>query len=184
MSRIGKKEIAIPEGVTITLAEGFVTVKGPRGELKRAFFGDHLDLHIVDSIASITRKQDTKQHKSFHGLMRTLIANMVIGVTTGFTKTLLMKGVGYKAELKGNDLVVNVGFSHPVNFPAPEGISFVIEDATTIKITGESKELVGQLASNIRKLRKPEPYKGKGIFYVINGVPEYIARKEGKRASG
>jgi large subunit ribosomal protein L6 len=116
--------------------------------------------------------------------MRTLIAKMIIGVTTGCTKTLLMKGVGYKAELKGKDLVVSVGFSHPVVFPYQEGIEFQVQDLTTINISGCNNELVGQMASTIRKLREPEPYKGKGIFYVVNGVPEYVARKEGKRASG
>ncbi|GAA0116387.1 50S ribosomal protein L6 [Clostridium senegalense] len=176
MSRIGRLPIAIPNGVTVTVSpENVVTVKGPKGELTKAMCKD-MNIAIEENSIVITRPSDVKQHRALHGLTRALINNMVIGVANGYTKTLQLVGVGYRATVKGNKLVLNLGFSHPVEIDAVEGITFETPDANTINVKGINKELVGAVAADIRSWRKPEPYKGKGIKYTN----EVIRRKEGK----
>ncbi|MBB3171473.1 50S ribosomal protein L6 [Parvibacter caecicola] len=175
MSRIGKLPIAVPSGVTVTIDGSTVTVKGPKGELSRSFQpvisikqeGDQIVCAPLD---------ETREANAFHGLTRTLIANMVEGVSKGFSKKLQLVGVGYRAALKGKNLEMQLGYSHPVLVEAPEGITFEVPSQTEIVVTGPSKEQVGQVAANIRKWRKPEPYKGKGIRYE----GEYVRRKVGK----
>ncbi|GAA0127318.1 MULTISPECIES: 50S ribosomal protein L6 [Clostridium] len=176
MSRIGRLPIAIPNGVTVTVSpENVVTAKGPKGELTKAMCKD-MNIAIEENSIVITRPSDVKQHRALHGLTRALINNMVIGVANGYTKTLQLVGVGYRATVKGNKLVLNLGFSHPVEIDAVEGITFETPDANTINVKGINKELVGAVAADIRSWRKPEPYKGKGIKYTN----EVIRRKEGK----
>jgi len=175
MSRIGKVPVPVPKGVTVSAAGTTVSVKGPRGELKRTF---HVDLAIKvegDTIL-VQRPSDEKHHKALHGLTRTLIANMVEGVTKGYSKTLEIAGVGYKAEPKPYGLQLALGFSHPVEFRAPAGIKLTAPNPTTVLIEGSDKEIVGQVAAEIRGLRPPEPYKGKGIKYAN----EIVRRKAGK----
>ena len=175
MSRIGKLPIAVPSGVTVTIDGSTVTVKGPKGELSRSFQpvisikqeGDQIVCAPLD---------ETREANAFHGLTRTLIANMVEGVSKGFSKKLQLVGVGYRAALKGKNLEMQLGYSHPVLVEAPEGITFEVPSQTEIVVTGPSKEQVGQVAANIRKWRKPEPYKGKGIRYE----GEYVRCKVGK----
>jgi large subunit ribosomal protein L6 len=176
MSRIGKKPVEIPAGVEVKLSGNSLRVKGPKGELSREF---HPKMAIRQEGASIVveRASDHRMDRSLHGLTRTLINNMVSGVTKGFERVLEINGVGYKAEVKGNVLVLNMGYSHPVNFELPKGVSAAVEKATTIKLSSIDKELVGQVAANVRAVRKPEPYKGKGIKYA----EETILRKEGKK---
>ncbi|MGC2424953.1 MAG: 50S ribosomal protein L6 [Nitrospirota bacterium] len=176
MSRIGKKPVEIPAGVEVKLSGNSLRVKGPKGELSREF---HPKMAIRQEGASIVveRASDHRLDRSLHGLTRTLINNMVSGVTKGFERVLEINGVGYKAEVKGNILVLNMGYSHPVNFELPNGVSAAVEKATTIKLSSIDKELVGQVAANVRAVRKPEPYKGKGIKYA----EETILRKEGKK---
>jgi large subunit ribosomal protein L6 len=176
MSRIGKKPVEIPAGVEVKLSGNSLHVKGPKGELSREF---HPKMAIRQEGASIVveRVSDHRLDRSLHGLTRTLINNMVSGVTKGFDRVLEINGVGYKAEVKGNVLVLNMGYSHPVNFELPKGVSAAVEKATVIKLTSIDKELVGQVAANVRAVRKPEPYKGKGIKYA----EETILRKEGKK---
>ncbi len=175
MSRIGKLPIAVPAGVEVTIDGTTVTTKGPKGELTRTFQPIMMIEREGDEIL-VKRPDDSREAKSLHGLTRTLIANMVEGVSTGFTKKLQLVGVGYRAALKGKDLEMQLGFSHPVIVEAPEGITFEVPSQTEIVVTGPSKEQVGQVAANIRKWRKPEPYKGKGIRY--DG--EFVRRKVGK----
>lgn len=178
MSRIGKQSIKIEQGVDVRIELGVIFVKGPKGELKRSLISS-LNTKIEDGQIIITPKDEEKQTRAFWGLQRSLIANMVEGVTQGFSKKLELVGVGYKASLSGKDLVLDIGFSHSVTIPAAEGITFEVEK-TKITILGIDKELVGQTAASIRKIRKPEPYKGKGIRYE----GEVVRRKIGKKAAG
>lgn len=176
MSRVGKKIIEVPANVTVTVAEGnTVTVKGPKGELVRSF---HQDMKIEQegNVITVSRPSDSKEHRTNHGTTRALLANMVTGVSAGFEKSLELIGVGYRAQLQGKKLVLNVGYSHPVEFTPEDGLEVEVPSNTKIIIKGISKERVGALASNIRDVRPPEPYKGKGIRYE----GEHVRRKEGK----
>jgi large subunit ribosomal protein L6 len=175
MSRIGRMPVAIPEGVTVNVDGNAVTVKGPRGELHRAFRPE-MSIALESGEVRVTRPADDKRHRSLHGLTRSLIHNMVAGVTTGFSKRLEIHGVGYRAESLGSGIKLLVGYSHPVEFKAPPGITISVENPTTVKIEGIDKEVVGQIAAEIRAVRPPEPYKGKGIRYV----GEHVRRKAGK----
>ena len=179
MSRIGKQPITVPAGVDVTIDGTTVTVKGPKGELTRSFPEIMIITREGDDIL-VERPDDTREAKAYHGLVRTLIANMVEGTSTGFKKKLQLVGVGYRAALKGKDIEMQLGFSHPVLVVAPEGITFEVPSQTEIIVSGPSKEQVGQVAANIRKWRKPEPYKGKGIRYE----GEQVRRKLGKAAKG
>ena len=175
MSRIGKAPIAIPSGVDVTISGQHVTVKGPKGTLSRVIPGE-IVVRKEDDTLFVERPNDERQNRSLHGLSRTLVSNMVIGVTEGFAKELEIVGVGYRAEAQGANLRLALGFSHPVNVPAPDGITFEIPVQTRVIVKGIDKELVGQVAANIRSIRKPEPYKGKGVRYA----GERILRKAGK----
>ncbi len=177
MSRIGKKPVMIPKGVTIDHKGNSVKVKGPKGELEGSF-DSRISIEIKDGELTVTRPNDTKEIKSLHGLSRALIQNMVNGVTEAYQKTLDIVGVGYRAELKGKNLLLNMGYSHPIYFIPPEGIVLQVPTQTQIVISGIDKQLVGMVASKIRSIRKPEPYKGKGIKYS----DEQIVRKAGKTA--
>ncbi len=175
MSRIGKMPIDLPSGVTLTQADGEVTVKGKNGELKSKF-DKKMTIKQEGEQLIVTRPDDTKQSKALHGLTRALLANMVTGVSEGFSKTLEIVGVGYRVQLQGTKLIFGLGYSHPVEVEAPAGITFEVPNPNTIIIKGNNKQHVGQCAANIRTLRPPEPYKGKGIKYQ----GEYIRRKVGK----
>ena len=175
MSRIGKAPIAVPSGVDVTIAGRTVTVKGPKGTLAREIPGE-ITVRKEDSTLFVERPNDERTNRALHGLSRSLVNNMVIGVTEGFTKELEIVGVGYRAEAQGANLRLALGFSHPVVVPAPEGITFEIPVQTRIIVKGIDKEIVGQVAANIRSIRKPEPYKGKGVRYLN----ERILRKAGK----
>lgn len=176
MSRIGRLPIAIPAGVTVTVTpDNVVTVKGPKGELTEAMSKD-MTIVLENNEVVVSRPSDNKNHRSLHGLTRALINNMVIGVTEGFSKTLELNGVGYRAQLQGKKIVMNLGFSHPVEIEPTEGVEIKIDGTTKLIISGCDKQKVGAVAANIRKWRKPEPYKGKGIKYA----GEVIRRKEGK----
>ena len=176
MSRVGRLPIAIPAGVTVQVTpENVVTVKGPKGELTKAMCTE-MNIAIEDNQIVVTRPSDVKEHRALHGLTRALINNMVNGVTNGYAKTLQLVGVGYRAASKCKGLTLNLGFSHPVEIEAVEGITFELPDTTTVIVKGIDKELVGAVAADIRTWRKPEPYKGKGIKYAN----EVIRRKEGK----
>jgi large subunit ribosomal protein L6 len=177
MSRIGRKPIPLPTGVTVSILPEEVRVNGPRGELHERI---HRDITVAQEGEEllVTRPTDRGEHRALHGLTRSLVANMVEGVTSGYVKTLEIQGVGYRAQLRGRDLELALGFSHPVSIKAPEGIEFEVPQPTRIIVKGISKQLVGETAANIRKRRPPEPYKGKGIRYE----GEYVARKVGKRA--
>jgi large subunit ribosomal protein L6 len=177
MSRIGRQPITVPAGVTISIEPERVTVNGPKGELSERIHRDIAVEHVEDQIR-VTRPTNRGEHRSLHGLTRTLVANMVQGVTDGFEKRLEIQGVGYRAQLRGRDLELALGYSHPVSIPAPDGIDFEVPQPTRIVVRGASKQQVGEIAAIIRKQRKPEPYKGKGIRYE----GEYVARKVGKRA--
>jgi large subunit ribosomal protein L6 len=180
MSRIGKQPIAIPGGVDVTIGEGnVVTVKGPRGSLTQTM---HVDMRLVadEAVLRVERPDDEAYHRSLHGLTRSLLANMVAGVTGGFEKRLQIIGVGYRAALKGGDLEIQAGYSHPVLVPLPDGIEFEVPTPTQIVVRGNDKQAVGEIAAKIRKIRKPEPYKGKGIRYE----GEYVRKKAGKAAKG
>jgi large subunit ribosomal protein L6 len=177
MSRIGKRPIQVPSGVTVAIEPERVTVNGPKGELTERIQRD-IGVEQVDSEIVVTRPTDRGEHRALHGLTRTLIANMVQGVTDGFEKRLEIQGVGYRAQLRGRDLELALGYSHPVSVKAPDGIEFEVPQPTRIVVRGVSKQQVGEVAAYIRKQRKPEPYKGKGIRYE----GEYVARKVGKRA--
>ena len=177
MSRIGKKPISVPSGVTVTIDPDVVRVHGPKGELSERIPRD-ISVAQDGEELTVTRPTDRGEHRALHGLTRSLVANMVEGVTSGFQKTLEIQGVGYRAQLKGRDLELALGYSHPVPIKAPDGIEFEVPQPTRIVVKGISKQLVGEIAANIRKKRPPEPYKGKGIRYE----GEYVARKVGKRA--
>ena len=175
MSRIGKKPVTVPQGVTLDLKGSEVAVKGPRGELRRQLHPE-MQLALADGIFTVTRPSEEQKHKALHGLTRTLVQNMIDGVSKGFTKTLEIQGVGYKAEAKPYGVNLVVGFSHPVKYEAPKGIKISVENNTTVKIEGADKEKVGQVAAELRAVRPPEPYKGKGVRYQ----GEQIRRKAGK----
>ncbi|MBN1778059.1 MAG: 50S ribosomal protein L6 [Clostridiales bacterium] len=176
MSRIGNAPVKVPAGVTVTVdKQNLVTVKGPKGTLSQAVNAD-IKIKQEDGVLTFTRPTDAKPHKAMHGLYRSLVNNMVVGVTDGYAKTLKLVGTGYRAAAEGTTLTINIGFSHPVVFEAPESIQFETPDQTTIVVRGINKQQVGNLAADIRAIRKPEPYLGKGIRYV----DEHIRRKEGK----
>ena len=175
MSRIGKATITVPAGVDVTVAAGRITVKGPKGELARVIPGNIIISQEGDTL-TCERPNDENKTKAMHGLTRSLVNNMVIGVTEGFTKELQIVGVGYRAEAQGKDIRLSLGFSHTVDVKAPEGITFDIPAQTQVIVKGIDKEVVGQVAANIRSIRKPEPYKGKGVRYV----GERVVRKAGK----
>ena len=177
MSRIGKKPIPVPSGVTVSIDPEIVRVHGPKGELSERIPRDITVAQEGEEIL-VTRPTDRGEHRALHGLTRSLVANMVLGVTDGFQKTLEIQGVGYRAQLRGRDLELALGYSHPVPIKAPDGIEFEVPQPTRVVVRGISKQLVGEVAANIRKQRPPEPYKGKGIRYE----GEYVARKVGKRA--
>ena len=177
MSRIGRQPITVPSGVTIAIEPERVTVNGPKGELTERIARD-IGVEQVGEEVLVTRPTDRGEHRALHGLTRTLVANMVKGVTDGFEKRLEIQGVGYRAALRGRDLELALGYSHPVSVKAPDGIEFEVPQPTRITVRGASKQQVGEIAALIRKQRKPEPYKGKGIRYE----GEYVARKVGKRA--
>jgi large subunit ribosomal protein L6 len=177
VSRIGRQPIPIPDSVTVSIGSDRVDVKGPKGELSERI---PRDMSVVQENGEllVRRPTDRGEHRALHGLTRSLVANMVIGVTDGYAKTLEIQGVGYRAQKRGSDLELALGFSHPVPIKAPDGIEFEVPQPTRIVVRGISKQLVGEVAANIRKRRPPEPYKGKGIRYE----GEYVARKVGKRA--
>jgi large subunit ribosomal protein L6 len=177
MSRIGKLPVEIPSSVEVQLERGHVRVKGPKGQLEQTVSPD-LILEREDSRLVVKRPTDRKDHRALHGLTRTLINNMVIGVTEGFEKRLEIQGVGYRAQMRGNGLELALGYSHPVRVDAPEGIEFEVPLPTQVIVRGIDKQVVGETAARIRKSRPPEPYKGKGIRYA----GEHVARKVGKRA--
>jgi large subunit ribosomal protein L6 len=176
MSRIGKLPVSVPSGVDVKLDDGEVTVKGPKGELRRRILSDVVEVRLDDGKVLVTRKGDAKAHRSAHGLTRTLIANMVEGVSKGFRKSLEITGVGYRVAKSGERLNLSLGYSHPVSFEAPTGVALSVEGQNKIHIDGIDKQAVGQVAADIRRLRKPEPYKGKGIRYE----GERIRKKLGK----
>jgi large subunit ribosomal protein L6 len=178
MSRIGKQPVAVPSGVEVKIEGSKVRVKGSKGELEREF-NSSMKIESQEGQIIVTRPDDNRTHRSLHGLTRALINNMVTGVSAGFAKQLNIVGVGYKVDLKGKDLVLQLGFSHPVKYPAPKGIEFEVDSkANTIKVKGIDKQQVGQVSAEIRKFRPPEPYKGKGVMYA----DERIQRKAGKSA--
>lgn len=176
MSRIGKKPVAIPSGVTATIEDSTLTVKGPKGTLSLGL-SDLIDYKVEESEIQVNPANDTKQARSYWGMQRTLVSNLVEGVTDGFSKTLEITGVGYRAQAQGKTLKLQLGFSHDVDIAVPEGLEVKTPDQTTVEISGIDKQAVGQLAAEIRRWRKPEPYKGKGIKYR----GEYVFRKEGKK---
>jgi len=176
MSRIGKKAIAIPAGVTVTLDGQTVTVKGPKGQLSWTV-AEEIELSQANGELTLAKRVEGQRAQAMWGLSRTLVANMVTGVTTGFERTLELVGVGYRAAMKGQALSMQLGFSHDVDIPAPTGISFAVPKQTEIKISGIDKQQVGELAARIRRIRPPEPYKGKGVRYA----GEQVRRKEGKK---
>jgi len=175
MSKVGKLPVAIPAGVTVNVANGLISVKGPKGELKQSFH-DEIDIKVEGSEVQLSTKNNAKQTNAYHGLYRSLINNMVKGVTDGFTKTLVITGVGYRAEVKGKELVMNLGYSSDYIAIIPDGLTVVATPDGKLTVSGIDKQLVGEFCSQVRKLRKPEPYKGKGIRYET----EVIRRKVGK----
>ncbi|MCA9963004.1 MAG: 50S ribosomal protein L6 [Anaerolineales bacterium] len=176
MSRIGKAPITIPKGVTVDVRGTAVTVNGPKGTLTQAF-NPAMSLELEDGLLTVKRPTDSRQHRSLHGLTRALINNMVVGVSDGFKKTMEIEGVGYRAEMSGQDLILNVGYSHPITFAPENGIEFTVENrGKTLIVSGADKQIVGEVCARIRKTRPPEPYKGKGIRYNN----EVIRRKAGK----
>jgi large subunit ribosomal protein L6 len=175
MSRIGRMPITVPGSVQVSVDGQKVTVKGPKGELDLAV-AEPIKVAVDDGTVTVTRPDDERRSRQLHGLTRTLVNNMVIGVTDGYAKTLEVVGTGYRVQAKGNGLELALGFSHPVSYDAPDGISFQVETPTRFRISGIDKQLVGEVAANIRKLRAPEPYKGKGVKYA----DEVIRRKAGK----
>ena len=179
MSRIGKMPVPVPGGVDLQIDGQNVTVKGSKGTLSRSF-SDRVSIALEDGVATVTRVDETRESRALHGLSRALLANMVQGVSAGFTRELEIQGVGYRAALKGRDLEMQLGFSHSVSYPAPDGITFEVPEPTRIVISGIDKEQVGQVAANIRNIRPPEPYKGKGIRYR----GEHVRRKAGKAGRG
>jgi large subunit ribosomal protein L6 len=177
MSRIGRKPVVVPDAVSVEIAPGNIAVKGPKGELRQTLSAE-MKVEQEDGTVTVTRPTDRGEHRALHGLTRSLIANMVEGVTEGFEKRLEIQGVGYRAALKGKKLELALGYSHPVAIDAPEGIDFEVPQPTEVIVKGIDKQLVGQVAADIRKRRPPEPYKGKGIRYK----DEQVLRKVGKRA--
>lgn len=178
MSRIGIRPITIPAGVEVTIDGNVITVKGPNGTLTQPIDAD-LSVEVNEGVVTVSRPNDSRKNRSQHGLARTLINNMIVGVTTGYQKSLKLIGVGYAASKQGNKLVMKLGYSHPIEMEDPEGITTEVPDATTVLVKGANKAQVGNYASNIRAWRKPEPYKGKGIFCDN----ETVIRKEGKSGS-
>jgi large subunit ribosomal protein L6 len=179
MSRIGRRPVPIPKGVTVAVTDRRVLVKGPKGELSFTLPAE-LQARVEDATLLVTRPSDDPKHKALHGMSRTLVANMVEGVTRGFEKSLEIVGVGYRAENKAYGVDLVVGYSHPVSFQAPAGIKITAEQPTLVKVSGSDKELVGRVAAEIRAVRPPEPYKGKGIRYT----GEHVRRKAGKTGAG
>jgi len=177
MSRVGKLPVPVPDGVEVHVDGTRVSARGPLGSLELSFDPD-MGIELVDGEVRVTRPTDQVRHRALHGLTRSLIANMVQGVTEGFSRSLEIQGVGYRAEKRGRNLVLNVGFSHPVEFDVPEGIEIELESPTLVHVRGADKQLVGEVAAEIRHVRPPEPYKGKGIRYV----GEQVRRKAGKAA--
>jgi large subunit ribosomal protein L6 len=177
VSRVGKNPVVLPAGVTVVLESGKLTVKGPKGELRTVIHKD-IQVKIEDGEVTVTRPSDLKQHRALHGTTRANIQNMVIGVTEGYKKTLELVGVGYKVEMNGGILIMNIGFSHQMAFVPPQGINLEVATPTQLHISGIDKQLVGQITAKIRAVRPPEPYKGKGIKYA----GEQIRRKAGKTA--
>ena len=179
MSRIGKLPLAVPDKVTVTVAPGHVKVEGPRGRLERTLPAE-ITVKQSDGQLVFERPSDDYKHRALHGLVRSLVANMVTGVNTGFTKHLELVGVGYRVAKQGDEVVLSLGFSHPIRFKPPEGVSIDVQDQTKFSVSGNSIEDVGQVAANLRRLRPPEPYKGKGVMYR----GEKIRRKAGKAGKG
>jgi large subunit ribosomal protein L6 len=177
MSRVGSKPIPIPKDVTVTVTDTEVTVKGPKGQLKRVVVSG-VGLEVSGEAVSVSRENDTSQYRANHGLMRSLVNNMVLGVSKGFEKNLEIIGVGYKASVQGNKAVFNLGYSHPIQFPFPDGVTIAIDKNTKVRVTGIDKEKVGQAAAEIRGFRPPDSYKGKGVRYL----GEYVRLKAGKTA--
>ncbi len=177
MSRIGKMPISIPNGVDVKTAAGSVTVKGPKGELTLKV-PPAIEVSIEDGVLSVERPSDVREHRALHGLTRSLVANMVQGVTEGFKKTLSIVGVGYRAEKKGKDLTLHLGFSHPIQYKVPDGVSVEVPQPTVVVVESSDKQKCGQVAAEIRSFRPPEPYKGKGVRYEN----EHVRRKAGKTA--
>ncbi|TLM80444.1 MAG: 50S ribosomal protein L6 [Actinobacteria bacterium] len=177
MSRIGKQPIPVPSGVEVTIDGATVTVKGPKGTLTQTFSED-MAIALEDGVLTVTRPSDERRHRSLHGLTRTLVSNMVVGVSEGFARNLEIVGVGYRAAMKGSDLEMQLGYSHPVLVVAEPGITFEVPAPTRVTVRGIDKQRVGQIAAEIRKKRPPEPYKGKGVRYE----GEYVRRKVGKTA--
>jgi large subunit ribosomal protein L6 len=175
MSRIGRLPIDIPAGVEVTVNDGVVTVKGPKGELQ-VTVAQPIEVEVADGQVQVTRPDDERESRSLHGLTRTLIANDIVGVTEGYTKALEVVGTGYRVQAKGTGLEFALGYSHPINVEPPAGITFSVEGNNKVTVSGISKQAVGEVAANLRKLRKPEPYKGKGVRYA----GEQIRRKAGK----
>jgi large subunit ribosomal protein L6 len=175
MSRIGRKPVTVPKGVTLQVEGNAVAVKGPKGELRRSLHPE-MQIAVDNGHFTVARPSDEKRHKALHGLTRTLVQNMVDGVSKGFSKSLEIQGVGYKAEAKPYGVNLIVGFSHPIRYEAPKGIKITVDNNVLVKIEGADKELVGQVAAELRAIRPPEPYKGKGIRYV----GEQVRRKAGK----
>ena len=176
MSRIGRQPVIIPAGVKMAVAAGKVTVEGPKGKLERVLPLGGVAVEVKDGQALVSRPDDTRRAKALHGLVRSLVNNMVVGVTKGYEKELHIEGVGYRAAVAGSVLNLTLGYSHPVEFAIPKGITITVDAQTEVKVSGTDKELVGQVAANIRKIRKPEPYKGKGVRYA----GERVIRKAGK----
>ncbi len=179
MSRIGKQPVSIPSGVNVSLSGSKISAKGPKGNLEFAISSE-VKVDVKADVVDITRNSDTKEARSIHGLTRSLVSNMLAGVNTGFEKKLEIVGVGYKAEVKGDKIVLALGFSHPINYPLPKSIKATVDKQTAVTITGPDKQLVGQVAADIRAFRPPEPYKGKGVRYV----GEVVRRKAGKAGKG
>jgi large subunit ribosomal protein L6 len=179
MSRIGKLSIPVPQGVKVDVTRNFVKVEGPKGSLERSL-PPAIRVAVEDGTVVCQRPTESGQHRALHGLTRTLVANMVTGVADGYRKDMELVGVGYRVQKQGDDLSLSLGLSHPVRFAPPEGVSFEVADPTHFAVTGISKELVGQVAADVRKLRPPEPYKGKGIRYR----GEHVRRKAGKAGKG
>ncbi len=179
MSRVGKQPISVPSGVDVKLDDGRVTVKGPKGQLAQRI-PTQIEMQVDDGSLQFKRPDDKKESRALHGLARALVANMVHGVTQGFVKELTIVGVGYRAQVSGKNLQLSVGYSNPVDMPIPEGIQVSVDQNTNVKIEGIDKQAVGQFAAEVRKVRPPEPYKGKGIRYA----DEHVRRKVGKAATG
>ena len=180
MSRIGKAPIEVPSGVTVTVADDKVTVKGPKGQLERVVHGSQTVV-VEGSVVKVVPKSDNSQLTKFHGLTRSLVNNMVVGVSEGFTKRLTLKGVGYRGAAKGKGLNLTLGYSHPVLFDAPEGIELKMDGNTTVVVSGADKEKVGEVAATIRRFRPPEPYHGKGVRYENEHIVTKVGKAAGKK---